>query len=217
MAGTENNSSFDKQSTGEEIANAVIHGIGAALSIAGLVLLLVFAAPKSDPWRNVSFSIFGAALILLYMMSVLSHSFTGRVKRLFELFDFSAVYILIAGTYTPITLLFLRGPLGWTIFGVIWGLAILGILFRVFFLGKFNVAGTLVYIAMGWILVFTLKPMLAAAPKEFILWLFVGGLCYTLGTIFYLFKKMPFHHPVWHLFVLAGSICHFFGFLFHAV
>jgi hemolysin III len=210
-----NYSAFDPQSRGEEIANAITHGIGAALSVAALVLLVVFAAHKNDAWRTVSFSIYGATLIILYMMSVLSHSFSGKVKRLFELFDFSAVYLLIAGTYTPITLIFLRGPWGWTIFGIIWGLAIAGILFRIFFLGKFNVAGTIVYILMGWLIVITLKPMLASTPKEFIYWILAGGLCYTIGTIFYLFTKMPYHHPVWHLFVIGGSVCHFFAFLLY--
>lgn len=214
---SKNYSAFDPQSRGEEIANAITHGIGAALSIAGLVLLVVFSAKRNDAWRTVSFSIYGATLIILYLMSVFSHSLSGKVKRLFELFDFSAVYLLIAGTYTPITLIFLRGALGWSIFGIIWGLAIAGILFRVFFLGKFNVAGTIVYILMGWIIVFTLKPLLASTPKEFVYWIFAGGLSYTVGTVFYLFTKMPYHHPIWHLFVIGGSICHFFGFLFYAV
>jgi hemolysin III len=205
----------DPQSKPEEIANAITHGIGAALSVAALTLLVVFAARKNDAWRVVSFSIYGATLIILYMMSVLSHSFSGKVKRFFELLDFSAVYLLIAGTYTPITLVFLRGALGWAVFGSIWGLAVLGILFRVFFMNRFNIAGTAVYILMGWLIVVPIKQLIGAVPEEFIFWLAGGGLCYTIGTIFYLFKKMPFHHPVWHLFVLAGSICHFFGFLLY--
>jgi hemolysin III len=216
MDGQKNYSTFDPQTRGEEIANAIIHGIGAALSIAALVLLVVYAAGKNDAWRVVSFSIYGATLIFLYVMSVLSHSFTGKIKRLFELFDFSAVYLLIAGTYTPITLVLVRGALGWTVFGVIWGLAIAGILFRIFSLGKFNVLGTIIYILMGWLIVVTLKPVLASTSRGFVVWLLAGGLCYTFGTIFYLYKKIPYHHPIWHLFVLAGSICHFFGFLFYA-
>ncbi len=217
MSDRENHSTFDYQTPGEEIANAITHGIGALLSVAALVLLVVFSARKGDAWRVVSFSVYGATLILLYTMSVLSHAFTGNVKRLFELFDFSAVYLLIAGTYTPIALVFMRGPWGWTIFGIIWALAVLGVIFKVFFLGRFNFAGTLVYIAMGWLIIAAFKPLVAGSSAGFIKWLVAGGVCYTLGTFFYLFREMPYHHPVWHLFVLAGSMCHFFGFMFHGL
>ncbi len=208
----------DPQSKGEEVANSIIHGLGAALSVAALVILVVFAARQGDAWKVVTFSIYGASLVFLYMMSTLSHSLTrGKVKEFFELMDFSAVYVLIAGTYTPIMLIYLRGPWGWTLFGVVWGLAIIGILCKVFLLGKWDFLSTIFYILMGWLLVIALKPLLANAPAGFMLWLLIGGLCYTFGTIFYLNKKIPFHHPIWHLFVIAGSASHFFGFLFYAI
>ena len=206
----------DRQSTGEEAANSITHGIGAAMAAAALVLLVVFAAKRGDAWRVVSFSVYGATLIILFMMSTLSHAFSWpRLKRLFELFDYSSIYLLIAGTYTPITLVYLRGPWGWSIFGAVWGLAVIGILCKVFLLGKWDYLSVAFYILMGWMLLIGFKPLLAAAPRGFIVWLFIGGACYTLGSFFYLFKKIPYHHPIWHLFVIAGSMSHFFGFLFY--
>jgi len=129
--------------------------------------------------------------------------------------DYSSIYLLIAGTYTPITLVWLRGPWGWTIFGIIWGCAVIGILCKIFLLGKWDFLSVVFYVLMGWFLVVVFKPLLHTATIGFIKWLVIGGLCYTLGSFFYLFKKMPFHHPVWHIFVIAGSACHFFGFLFY--
>lgn len=208
----------DHQSQGEEIANSIIHGIGAALAMAALVLLVVFAAKRGDAWKITSLSIFGASLIILYLMSTLSHAISvPGVKRFFEIMDFASIYILIGGTYTPIMLIYLRGPAGWTMFGIIWGLVILGILAKVFLLGKWDFLSVVFYILMGWALVFVFKPLMQNAPHGFLWWLLAGGLCYTLGTFFYLYRKMPYHHPVWHVFVLAGSACHFFGFLFYAV
>ena len=208
----------DHQSFGEEIANSVIHGIGAALSVAALVLLVVFAAKQGDAWKIVSLSIFGVSLIILYLMSTLSHAISDpRVKRFFELMDFASIYILIGGTYTPIMLIYLRGQHGWTMFGVIWGFAILGILSKIFLLGKWDFMSVVFYILMGWGLVLVFKPLIQNAPMGLLKWIAAGGLCYTFGTFFYLYRKMPYHHPVWHLFVLAGSTCHFFGFLLFTV
>ncbi|MBN2224864.1 MAG: hemolysin III family protein [Deltaproteobacteria bacterium] len=211
-----NRPSYHDQSLGEEIANGITHGIGAALSVAGLVILVVFAALYGDAWRVVSFSIYGATLVILYLISTLYHSFTTpRVKRLFQLFDHCSIYLLIAGSYTPLTLTVLRGPWGWTLFGLIWGLAITGIVLKVWFVGRFNVFSVVLYIAMGWLVVIALKPLFALVDHGMIMWLIIGGLSYTLGVIFYAAKRMPYHHAIWHLFVLGGSISHYFGILLH--
>ena len=203
-------------SLGEEIANSITHGIGAALSIAALVLLVVFAALQGDAWRVVGFSIFGSSLFILYLTSTLYHSFTNpRVKRIFRVLDHSMVFILIAGSYTPITLTVLRGPWGWTLFGLIWGLAIFGIVMKIAFFDRFNALSVVLYILMGWLVVIALKPLLLAAPLGLMIWMGIGGLSYTLGVIFYAWERLPFNHAIWHLFVLGGSISHFFGMLFH--
>lgn len=204
------------QTLGEEIANSITHGIGAALSLAALVILVVFAAKYGDAWRVVSFSIYGTTLFFLFMMSTLYHSFpNGKTKRFFKIMDHSSIFLLIAGTYTPITLVSLRGPWGWTLFGLIWGMALGGILAKVFFINRFKIVSLLLYVAMGWLVVIAIKPMIAMVPQGMIMWLVIGGLCYTLGIIFYAIKKVPYFHTVWHLFVLGGAICHFFGMLLH--
>ncbi len=204
------------QSQGEEIANSITHGIGIAIGVAALVLLVVFAARRGDAWAVTSFSIYGASMILLYTASTLYHSFRDeKIKRLFKLFDHASIYLLIAGTYTPILLTMMRGAWGWSLFGVIWGLAIFGVAFKIMFVGRFKVLSVLIYLAMGWMIVVAFKPMLAAVPTGFLIWLMIGGACYTLGVIFYVWRTFPYHHSVWHLFVLGGSISHFFGLLFH--
>jgi hemolysin III len=204
------------QSLGEEIANSITHGIGVAISVAILVLLVVFTAKRGDTWRIVSFSIFGSSLFILYMASTLYHSFPQKgVKHFFRIMDHSSIYILIAGSYTPITLISMRGAWGWTIFGLVWGLAILGIIFTVFLIGRFKIISTAIYLFMGWLILIAIKPMILMVPRGMIIWLFIGGAFYTLGIIFYLWKKMPYHHMIWHIFVLAGSISHFFGMLFY--
>ena len=200
----------------EEVMNAVTHGIGALLSVAGLVLLTVLAYLHGDIWHIVSFSIYGTTLVLLYLASTLYHSFTNeRIKRIFKILDHSAIYLLIAGTYTPFTLVPLHGVLGWTVFGVVWGLAMIGIVLKIFFAGRFNIISTLCYLGMGWFIVFAIKPLIATVPALGMTWLLVGGLFYTLGSIFYLWKKIPYNHAIWHLFVLAGSISHFIAVFFY--
>lgn len=200
----------------EEVMNAVTHGIGTLLSVAGLVLLTVLAYLHGDIWHIVSFSIYGTTLVLLYLASTLYHSFTNeRIKRIFKILDHSAIYLLIAGTYTPFTLVPLHGVLGWTVFGVVWGLALIGIVLKVFFAGRFNIISTLCYLGMGWFIVFAIKPLIATVPALGMTWLLVGGLFYTLGSIFYLWKKIPYNHAIWHLFVLAGSISHFIAVFFY--
>jgi len=204
-----------KQTLGEEIINAVLHGIGFGLAVAALVVLVVFAGMYGTVRHVVGFAIYGATLALLYLSSTLYHSFPeGKVKRVFRIFDHSSIFLLIAGTYTPITLIKLRSGLGWTIFGIVWGIAILGIISKVFWINKFSIFSTILYIAMGWLVVIALKPLLAALNRPSTVFLVVGGLLYTIGTIFYSWKNMKYTHAIWHLFVLAGSICHFFTIFF---
>ncbi|SFL77544.1 PAQR family membrane homeostasis protein TrhA [Pelosinus propionicus] len=200
----------------EEVMNAVTHGIGTLLAVAGLVLLTVLAYLHGDIWHIVSFSIYGTTLVLLYLASTLYHSFTNeKIKRIFKILDHSAIYLLIAGTYTPFTLVPLHGVLGWTVFGVVWGLAMIGIVLKIFFAGRFNIISTLCYLGMGWFIVFAIKPLIETVPALGMTWLLVGGLFYTLGSIFYLWKKIPYNHAIWHLFVLAGSISHFIAVFFY--
>jgi hemolysin III len=198
----------------EEIFNSVTHGIGALLSIAALVVLVAFASIKGDAWRIVSFSIYGFTLFFLYLSSTLYHSvFHEKAKRVLRVFDHAAIYLLIAGSYTPITLVLMRDALGWTIFAIIWSMALLGIVLKIISLERMKVFSIVLYLAMGWLIVFAIKPMLAAVPEGLLVWLLIGGLTYTFGLIFYLCKKIPFNHGIWHLFVLAGSAVHYFGIL----
>lgn len=204
------------QTLGEEIANSITHGVGIGLSIAALVILVVLASKRGDAWRIVSFSIYGATLILLYLSSTLYHGFVNpKIKNIFRILDHSAIYLLIAGSYTPITLTFMRGAWGWTLFGIIWGIAIGGITVTILLLDKLKALLVLSYVAMGLIVVIAFKPMIEMVPRGMIAWLFIGGACYLLGIIFYLWKRLPYHHPIWHIFVLGGSISHFLGILFY--
>ncbi|MEW4369199.1 PAQR family membrane homeostasis protein TrhA [Paenibacillus kandeliae] len=200
----------------EEVANAITHGIGAALSVAALVLLIVFASLKGTPWHIVSFTIYGITMLLLYLCSTLVHSFNeGKVKDLFEIFDHSAIYLFIAGTYTPFMLLAVKGVLGWSIFGTVWGMAVLGCAFKAFFAKRFLFMSTIFYVLMGWLIVLAWAPLTAAMATGGIVLLVAGGIMYTLGTVFYVWRGFPFHHAVWHIFVLAGSVLHFFAVLFY--
>ena len=193
----------------EELANSLTHGLGAVLSVAGLVLLVVFAARHGDAWHVVSTAIFGTTLVLLYTASTLYHSLRGeRLKQRLQKFDHAAIFLLIAGTYTPFVLVPLRGPWGWSLFGIVWGLAIVGVALKFWFAGRFKLASTLIYVGMGWLVVIAIKPLMAALPAGGVKLLVAGGLCYTGGAVFYLWKRLPYHHAVWHLFVLGGSACH---------
>ncbi|KUK51014.1 MAG: hemolysin III family protein [bacterium] len=201
-----------KMSLIEEIFNSVTHGTGFLLSIAGLVLCVVFSVKVKNFYAIVSSSIYGASLILLYISSTLYHSFPeGKVKKIFKFFDHTSIYILIAGTYTPFALLPLRGPLGWSIFGVIWGLALLGIIFKIFFINRTDLISTIIYIMMGWMIIIAIKQVFLSIPKLSFIFLVIGGISYTLGTIFYILDRLFFFHIVWHIFVLIGSITHFFS------
>ena len=204
--------------TSEEVANSLTHAIGAALSVAGLSVLVSLAARNGDAWRVVSFSIYGASLVTLYLASTFYHSFQQPgLKRVLRVVDHSSIYLLIAGTYTPFTLVTLRGPAGWAIFGIMWALALAGIIFKVFLTGRFRIVSVGIYVMMGWFVVFVLKLALEAVPPAGMLWLLAGGLAYTFGIVFYAWKKMPYNHAVWHLFVMAGSALHFFAILLHVL
>ncbi|MFZ0371032.1 MAG: hemolysin III family protein [Halobacillus sp.] len=202
----------------EEIANAITHGIGAVLSVGMLVMLVVFASLEGNAWHVVSVSIYGVTMLVLFVSSTLVHSFpAGKMKDLFEIFDHSAIYLFIAGTYTPILLVPLRGSLGWTLFGIIWGMAILGIIFKVFFVKRFVVLSTLFYVLMGWLLIIAWGPLTTEVPAAGITYLILGGVMYSIGSIFYVWRSFTFHHMVWHLFVLGGSIFHFFTIFFYVI
>lgn len=202
-------------SLGEEIFNSISHGIGTLLSIAALVLLVVFAAVKGNAWHVVSFSIFGSSLVLLYLSSTLYHSFTRpKIKNLFVRFDHAAIFLLIAGTYTPFVLTTIRGALGWTLFGIIWGLAITGMVIRSIYLTRFRKVMVGIYLAMGWMFLMAIGPIVKNLPASSIAFLFIGGACYSIGVIFYAWRGLKYGHGIWHLFVLAGSIMHFFAVLY---
>ncbi|QGY42322.1 hemolysin III family protein [Maribellus comscasis] len=202
-------------SLGEEIFNSITHGVGTLLSIAALVILVVFAAIRGNTWHVVSFSIFGSTLILLYLSSTLYHSFTKeKIKNLFARFDHAAIFLLIAGTYTPFVLTTIRGPLGWTLFGIIWGLAIAGVVIRSIYLTRFRKLMVGIYLSMGWMFLIAIVPIVKNLPGSSIAFLFIGGGCYSLGVLFYTWRNLKYGHGIWHLFVLAGSIMHFFSVLY---
>lgn len=205
----------ERYTPGEEVTNAVLHGVGLGLAIAALAVLVVLAGIYGNAWYSVSFSVYGATLVLLYLSSTLYHGFyAGRAKRLFRIFDHSAIFLLIAGTYTPITLITLRGWVGWALFGAVWGIAAAGVVGKAFWSSRFAVLSTVLYLLMGWLAVIAVKPLLAHLGTASLVFLALGGLFYTMGTVFYLWRGLKFHHAIWHLFVLAGSICHFFTMLF---
>jgi hemolysin III len=196
--------------------NSISHLIGAVAALAGLVVVVAAAAQQGDPWKIVSFSIYGTSLFFLYAVSTLYHSLRGRAKRIFRKLDHYSIYFLIAGTYTPFTLVTLRGGWGWTIFGVIWGLAAVGIALESLPQKGNRLLSLGVYILMGWLVLLVLEPLLQVLPWAGFVWLLLGGLFYTGGVAFYLFDEKILHfHGVWHLFVLAGSVSHYVTILFY--
>ena len=195
---------------GEEIANSIAHGIGAALSVAGLVAIMV-AALGRPAWQIAACAIYGTSLVLLYVSSTIYHALANnRAKRVFKILDHSSIYLLIAGTYTPVTLIALRGLWGWTLFGVVWGVCVCGVVFKSLWIGRLKAASTVVYVLMGWCAVLAIRPLLAALPWAGFLWLLAGGLCYTAGVAFYV-SSSRFAHFIWHLFVMAGSLCQYWA------
>jgi hemolysin III len=208
------NDQIIQYSVGEEIVNSLSHGIGALLSVAGLAVLVVFAALYGDNWHIVSFSIFGATLIVLYAASTLYHSFSNpAIKKVFRKLDHSAIFLLIAGTYTPFVLVSLRGAWGWSLFGVIWALAVAGIAVKSITISRFRRLSVVIYVFMGWLGLIAIKELVNAVPLQSFMFLLIGGLSYTTGVIFYACRKMPFNHGIWHAFVLCGSIFHYFSVL----
>src|SRR4051794_11281126 len=191
---------FSKQ---EELANSITHGVGALLSLSALVILIVYSSMYGSVWHIVSFTIFGVTMLILYMSSTLLHSFPeGKVKDIFEIFDHSSIYFFIAGTYTPFLLIVIKGALGWTLFGIVWGLAIAGTVFKCFFVKKYLFTSTALYVVMGWLIVFAWKPLVNNLSPQGMTYLIIGGALYTLGAIFYVWRGFKYHHAVWHLFVL---------------
>lgn len=203
---------------GEEIANSITHGVGIILSIAGLAVLTAFAALFGSAWHIVSCSIYGATQILLYTASTLYHSIPmPRVKAIMRHLDHAAIFIFIAGTYTPFTLVNLRGVWGWSILAVVWTVAVVGILMQGRLIKQRAFVTVLPYLAMGWIVVIGIKPMLQNVAPGGLALLVAGGLAYSLGCIFYVWRRVPYHHAIWHLFVLAGSAFHYFAILFYVI
>lgn len=202
----------------EEIAHSVTHGVGILLSIAGLIALTVVARRTGDPWHVVACAVYGTTLILLYLASTLYHCVPSpRAKPILRMLDHSAIYLLIAGTYTPFTLISLRGPLGWTLFGLVWGMALLGITLKVAAMGRFRWLSMVLYLGMGWLVLVALGPLRLAVDHQGVMLLFLGGVSYTVGTLFYGWRRLPYHHAVWHAFVLVGSVLHFFAVFLHVL
>ncbi|MBW1867308.1 MAG: hemolysin III family protein [Deltaproteobacteria bacterium] len=200
----------------EESINIISHAIGLMLSIVALVFLVRHASLYGNVWHVVSFSIFGASLISLYAASTFYHSAKKpELRRRLRIIDHATIYVLIAGTYTPFTLVTLNGSTGWVIFGVSWGLAFTGIILKLFFTGKYNLISTLMYVFMGWIIVFAIKPLIENLSSDGLFWLVAGGMAYTTGAILYSIKKIKFNHAIFHLFVLIGSFCHFVAVYFY--
>ncbi|MHB9093490.1 MAG: PAQR family membrane homeostasis protein TrhA [Eubacteriales bacterium] len=205
-------------SLAEEIFNALTHGLGAVFAIAALTLLIVFASLYGNARHIVSVTIYGTTLVLLYLASTLYHSFTNaKVKHIFKILDHSAIFLLIAGTYTPFLLVTLRGALGWVLLSVVWAFAIIGIIHKVFFVKRYKILSTIIYLVMGWLIVVVMKPLIAALPASGFRLLLAGGILYTLGSVFYIRKSKAFSHGIWHLFVLGGSVCHFLSVLLYVL
>jgi len=206
---------YRQLSTGEEIVNSITHGLGALLSIVALIILIIVAGRHGDIWHLVSFSIYGTTLVLLYLSSTLYHSFKRpRVKSLFARFDHISIFLLIAGTYTPILLTSIRGIWGWTLFGIIWGLAIVGTIIRSIYLHRFRKLMVAVYLLMGWMFILAGRQIILNLPSISLTFLVLGGIAYSVGVVFYMWRSLPYGHGIWHLFVLAGSMLHFFAIYF---
>jgi len=206
-----------QQSLGEEIANSVSHGIGLLLALAAFPILVLTALRRGDATEIAGAIVFGITMVLLYLSSTLFHAFPQcRTKRVFQVLDHSAIYLLIAGTYTPFTLGVLRGTWGWILFGLVWSMAVVGIVLKAIGGVRYNTVSTFVYIAMGWLVVIAADTVWTLVPKWGIFWLFAGGIAYTLGAVFFLAERIRFFHFVWHLFVIVGTACHFIAVLWYS-
>lgn len=201
-----------RYTVGEELANSLTHGVGALLAVGGLVWLVALASLRGDVWHVVACSIYGTAMVVLYTASTLYHAISSpHAKRVLRLVDHTAIYLLIAGTYTPFTLVSLRGPWGWSLFGIVWGLAVTGIILEIVAARRRPAISIALYVAMGWVMVVATRPLIAALPPLGLGLLVAGGLAYTGGIAFYAWKRLPYGHAIWHLFVLAGTMLHFFA------
>ena len=202
----------------EERINIGSHAVGFVLSIVALVFLVRYASIYGNAWHIVSFSIFGVSLMVLYASSTVYHSAKNpQFRRKMRIVDHASIYILIAGTYTPFTLVTLHGVTGWVLFGVTWGMAVTGIILKFFHTGKYDSISTLMYVFMGWIIVFAIKPLINNLSSEGLFWLVAGGMAYTTGAILYSINKIKFNHAIFHLFVLIGSVCHFISVYFYVL
>ncbi|MEC5269668.1 hemolysin III family protein [Heyndrickxia coagulans] len=200
----------------QELANAVTHGIGFLLSIPAMVMLVVFAAEKNNPLYLASFLVFGISMLLLYLFSTLLHSFYWtKVKTFLAILDHSAIYLLIAGTYTPIVLITLHGTLGWVLFSVVWGVSAIGIAGKCFLIHRFKLLSTMLYLIMGWLILIAIEPLYKGLSAPGFWLLFSGGICYSVGAVFYTWKNLPYSHAIWHIFVIAGSAFMYFTILFY--
>lgn len=214
----ESMSKTENQNLIEELVNGITHGIGLALSVVGLVALVVLSILRGNAWHIAGCTTFGVTLVLLYAASTLYHSFHApRFKRILKILDHTAIYLLIAGTYTPFTLVNLRGFWGWVLFGLVWGLSVFGIAWKLVHVERFQIVSTSVYVAMGWLVLIAIKPVMSVVPLSGMVWLFAGGFFYTVGVIFYALKRMPYNHAIWHVFVMAGSVCHYFAVMFYVL
>ncbi len=206
-----------KPTIGEEIANSLSHGAGLAFAIAGTPILIVAAVRYGTAWNTVGVSVFAASMITLYAASTLYHALThDRAKRFFRLLDHSAIFILIAGTYTPFTLGIMRGPIGWTLFGLVWGLALVGLIKKAVFGARFVWLSVALYLVMGWLVVIAAPQILQRMPVTGLVWLLAGGVAYTAGVGFFAAHRIRYAHFAWHLFVIAGTVCHFFAVLWYS-
>jgi hemolysin III len=208
----------ERYSIAEEIAHAITHGVGLLLSVAALTIVVAFASVRGDAWHIVSAAIYGSTLVLLYASSTMYHALPApRAKKVFRTLDHSAIYVLIAGTYTPFTLVNLRGGWGWALFGVAWGLAICGVLLEAVAKPRVRVLSLVLYLALGWMVAIAVKPLLETVAAGGIVLLLLGGMAYTGGVVFYVWQRLPYNHAIWHIFVLAGSIFHYFAVLFYVI
>ena len=202
----------------EDIANVVTHGAGLLLSLAAVPVLIVLGALNGGALHAATFSVYGVSLVLVYATSTLYHAARKpHLKRLFRILDHAAIYLLIAGTYTPVTLISMNGPWGWTLLSLVWVLAVSGVIFKMFFVGQFKTFSTVLYLVMGWLIVVAIGPITESISTASLLWFIAGGLSYTLGVVFFVWERVPYSHAVWHLFVIAGSACHYVALLLYVL
>ena len=201
----------------EEIFNSITHAVGAGLAIAGLVAIMILVGEDPSPWKYVAYSIYGASMILLFLGSAIMHSFAAmpRVRRILLILDQAFIFVLIAGTYTPICLIAIRDSWGWVMFGIVWALAIVGIVLKATVFQKESLKTDIIYVPMGWMIVLIFRPVIQATSTGFIVWALIGGACYTIGVVFYAWRRLPFAHVVWHLFVIAGCVSFYLGYALH--